>query len=90
MPQITNRNGIIVEMYFDDHNPPHFHAKYGSYKVSITIGRRKVISGSFPPKQLEDIKEWAKYHKLQLLHNWNLMLKGLPLKQIDPYLKGEK
>ena len=73
MPSISEFYGLSVYMYNNgrEHNPPHFHAKYGNYKVSITIGRRKVIAGSFPPKQLEDIKEWAKYHKLQLLHNWN-------------------
>ena len=67
MPQITNRKGIIVEMFFDDHNPPHFHARYGNHKVLITIGRRKVLAGSFPPKQLEDIKEWARYHKITII-----------------------
>ena len=90
MPQIASRNGMEVYMYYDDHNPPHFHVKYSGKEAVLTIGKRKLIAGSLPLKQLEEIKEWAKYHKLQLLHNWNLVLKGLKPKQIDPYLKGEK
>ena len=33
MPTISMFYGIIIRMYYDDHNPPHFHAFYGDYKA---------------------------------------------------------
>ena len=28
MPEISRFLGIIITMYYNDHNPPHFHVRY--------------------------------------------------------------
>ena len=43
MPQISRFFGIIIAMYYDDHNPPHFHAKYGDEEALISIRDFSVI-----------------------------------------------
>lgn len=50
MPSICSFYGILIQMYFGDHNPPHFHAKYGEFKASIQIDNYALLSGYLPPK----------------------------------------
>jgi len=52
MPEISRFFGIIIAMFYDDHNPPHFHARYGSEKVIIDIDSLKILGGSFSPRAL--------------------------------------
>jgi len=40
--------GVIIFMNFNEHSPPHFHAKYGEYQISVDI-KTGVIEGKFPP-----------------------------------------
>jgi hypothetical protein len=51
MPEISRFLGIVIQMFYDEHNPPHFHAKYGSFKISIEI-ETGVIKGKFPKRAL--------------------------------------
>jgi hypothetical protein len=37
MPEVSRFFGIVIRMYFNDHNPPHFHAEYGDYEALIDI-----------------------------------------------------
>lgn len=52
MPEICRFYGIIIAMFFDDHNPPHFHARYGEENMAIEIGSLSVLEGQFPPRAL--------------------------------------
>ena len=52
MPEISRFLGILIYMHFNDHNPPHFHAKYGNFKVIIAIDNLAIIEGNMPPKAL--------------------------------------
>jgi len=52
MPQISNFFGIIIRMFYDEHNPPHFHAQYGEHKCCIDIRTLGVIEGYLPPRVL--------------------------------------
>jgi len=63
MPEISRFYGIIIAMFYDDHNPPHFHARYGSYKVAIKIRDFAVLEGYLPPKAMGLVMEWAAIHK---------------------------
>lgn len=63
MPEVSSFYGIKVTMYYDDHNPPHFHAEYNGNKIIVDIIKGKVIEGSFPSKQLKLILAWAVIHK---------------------------
>ena len=84
MPQISRFFGIIISMYFDDHNPPHFHAKYNNYKVQISINDLSVINGKLPPRVLGLVLEWATIHKDELIQNWKRIEAKEYLKKIKP------
>lgn len=54
MPEIGRFYGIIIAMFFDDHNPPHFHARYGGEKIAIEIDSFRVLEGRISPRALGD------------------------------------
>ena len=83
MPQISYFYGIYIFMNFNDHNPAHFHAWYGDYKVSVDI-MNDVIKGKMPRKELKFIFEWLDLHKEELLINWEKAKKGGKLNTIEP------
>jgi hypothetical protein len=84
MPEISRFFGIIIAMFFDDHNPPHFHAKYGGYKASIKIDNFSVLDGYLPPRALGLVMEWAALHKTELLSDWEAAKNQKPLLSIEP------
>lgn len=84
MPEISLFYGIRVTMYYDDHNPPHFHAEYNGYKVLIDICKSRVINGAFPSRQLKLILAWCVIHQDELMQNWELAKAGKPLDKISP------
>lgn len=70
MPEISRFLGIIIKMYFKDHNPPHFHVTYNEYEAIIDIKTLGVVEGSLPPKVHSLVIKWADFHKEELLKNW--------------------
>ena len=84
MPEICRFYGIIVAMFFDDHNPPHFHARYGRNSVAVEIDTLRVLEGQFPPRALGLVVEWASQHQEDLLDNWELAKNNKPIKKIAP------
>jgi hypothetical protein len=86
MPQISRFFGIVIYMYFEDHNPPHFHAHYGDFKAVIAINNFALLEGNLPPKTLGLVIEWASLHQSELLINWELMTKNLAFKKIEPLM----
>jgi hypothetical protein len=57
-------------MYWDDHNPPHFHARYGRAKAMIRISDGEVVSGELPPTATRMVREWALLRRAELEENW--------------------
>jgi hypothetical protein len=84
MPEISRFLGMIIAMFHKDHNPPHFHVRYNSYKASISIDDLSVISGKLPPKVLGLAIEWASVHQKELKSNWKRAEKLEELKPIKP------
>lgn len=84
MPEVCRFYGIIIAMFFSDHAPPHFHARYDEYKASIQINDLKVIDGFLPPRALGLVIEWAFVHRKALLKNWQAASKGKQPKRIKP------
>ncbi|OGU56808.1 MAG: hypothetical protein A2X64_07515 [Ignavibacteria bacterium GWF2_33_9] len=70
MPTISMFYGIIIKMFFSDHNPPHFHAVYGKFNGIIDINTLELIEGDLPPRAIELIREWATLYKKELSHIW--------------------
>ncbi len=84
MPEISRFFGIVIKMFFDDHNPPHFHAEYGEHTVVIDIRELSVFAGQLPPRALGIVIEWASMHQNELLENWSKAQKQLALSRIAP------
>ncbi len=84
MPEISRFFGIIIAMFYSDHNPPHFHARYGGHKTTIRIADFAVLEGYLPPRALGLVMEWAEIHKDELLKDWELAIEKRPLILIEP------
>ncbi|HAR41638.1 MAG TPA: transcriptional regulator [Bdellovibrionales bacterium] len=84
MPELSRFFGIIIAMFYDDHNPPHFHARYGEYKASIRIEDFAVLDGYLPPRALGLVMEWAGMHKDELLVDWKLVKENKRPAPIEP------
>ena len=70
MPEISRFLGIIISMYFDDHNPPHFHVQYNEYRASMDIKNLNITVGLLPAKVRGLVEEWAELHHDELLMMW--------------------
>jgi len=70
MPEISRFFGIVIRMFYNDHNPPHFHAFYGGDAALIDINTLSVFAGHLPPRALGLVIEWATLHERELLDNW--------------------
>ena len=69
MPEISRFYGIIIGMFFNEHNPPHFHVKYEEYKAEITI-KDGIVTVKLPRRALFLVFEWLDLHRDELLENW--------------------
>ena len=83
MPEICRFYGILIKMYFNEHNPPHFHAEYQEYKTVITI-KDGVVEGEMPKRALKLIFEWLDLHQEELLKNWDTIAETGKFKRIEP------
>jgi phosphomannomutase len=84
MPEVSRFYGIIIRMYFADHNPPHFHAYYGADSVEIDIQRAAVMAGQMPTRALGMVLEWAALHRDELLEIFALAQNNQTIHKIDP------
>ncbi len=73
-------------MFYSDHNPPHFHARYGEHKAEISINDFAVLNGYLPPKALGLVMEWADIHKEELFMDWDAAKERKTLSPIEPLL----
>lgn len=83
MPEISRFLGIVIAMYYNDHAPPHFHAKYGAFEITVRI-TEGVVEGRFPRRALNLVLEWYSVHQTELLEDWELARERKPLRRIDP------
>lgn len=84
MPEISRFLGIIIAMYYQDHNPPHFHVRYNEFKAIFSIENLALLEGKLPPKVFGLVLEWAIQHQKELLEDWELAKKLEALKPIKP------
>lgn len=83
MPEISRFLGIVIRMYHRDHAPPHFHAKYGTYEITVEV-ESGVVEGTFPRRALGAVLDWYVEHIPELRDNWNRAQSGGELARIDP------
>lgn len=84
MPEISRFFGIIIAMYYNDHSPPHFHARYGAQSAAVTIETLELLEGTLPPRALGLVSEWAAKHRAELMRNWDLARIRAVLDPIEP------
>lgn len=84
MPEICRFLGIIITMYYNEHNPPHFHARYGDQSAEIAIETLSIIAGKLTPRVLGLVMEWAALHRQELMDDWELARRQVELKRIAP------
>lgn len=84
MPRISHFYGIVITMYFYDHNPPHFHAQYAEHHAAIEIGSGAVLVGGLPSRALNLVTEWASLHQAELASDWETASGGGTPEPIDP------
>jgi hypothetical protein len=83
MPEISRFYGIIIYMFYNDHNPPHFHVEYQDFEATIEI-ESGIIKGKIPRRALKLIFEWMDLHKVELLENWKKIEERKSLEKIEP------
>jgi len=83
MPEICRFYGITITMNYKEHNPPHFHATYQDYEISVDI-KTALVKGIMSKRALKMIFEWLELHKDELLEDWNLAQNRKALLKIEP------
>lgn len=84
MPRISEFYGIVIEMYFGDHAPPHFHARYGDESAKIAIATGEIIAGTLPVRAVRLVREWTDQHRAELGTNWERAVRHQGPRKIDP------
>lgn len=84
MPEVSRFYGIIIALYYNEHNPPHFHAKYGEFKAEIDIRTLQILNGELPKRAKNLVLEWADEHREELMNDWELARQNAELKAIEP------
>jgi hypothetical protein len=84
VPTISRFYGIDILMWFNDHEPPHFHARYGAYEAKIAIESGEVLSGELPGRALKLVRKWQSVSKPALMRNWVRARDQQPLEGIEP------
>jgi hypothetical protein len=84
MPTISRFLGLVIVMYFDDHGPPHFHARHADGAAKVRIDSLEPIESTLGRRQLRFVLAWAELHQDELLENWRLARAGETLREIGP------
>jgi uncharacterized protein DUF4160 len=84
VPEISRFFGIVIGICYDDHEPAHFHARYGGQKALIGIESLSVLRGGLPPRALGLVMEWAALHQDELREDWRRARAQEPMKPIAP------
>ena len=84
MPEVSRFFGIVIRMYFDDHEPPHFHAMYAGDEAQVGIEPITILEGGIPRRAASMVFEWAALHQAELMENWRRLHSARPVEKIGP------
>ncbi len=84
MPRLSEFYGIVIYVYFADHNPPHFHAIYAEHEALISIDNGATIRGDLPRTAGRLVEQWRTLHQDELMSNWTLAQEPAALSRIEP------
>jgi hypothetical protein len=75
---------IIIRMFYDEHNPPHFHAEYQEKKAIFDF-QGNILKGNLSSRTATKlVREWTDNHAADLEEDWILAREGKEMKKIDP------
>jgi len=84
MPTISAFYWILVRMFYNDHPPPHFHARYGEFEATVDIETLEIIEGELPTRAFHLVQVWAMMHREELLEDWRLCRENRVSAKIEP------
>jgi len=84
VPELCRFHGILIAMFFNDHSPPHFHARYSGQEVKIAIDGLSVLDGRLPGPQTSLVRQWARLHQDELRRCWEAARRHEMPERIDP------
>jgi hypothetical protein len=84
VPAISRFFGIVIAMFFDDHDPPHFHARHAGGQARIRIDTLEVMDSTLARRQRRLVLAWAELHQQELIENWQRARAGETLNPIEP------
>ena len=82
MPTIAIFYGIVIQMYWREHGPPHIHALYQGFEALIAINTGEVVGGHLPPNALRIVRQWVRLRRTQLVDNWQRGRRGIPFERV--------
>jgi hypothetical protein len=83
MPEISRFLGIVIAIFYRNHEPAHFHAYYGEYEITVEI-ESGIVNWRFPRRALSHVLDWCELHRAELIEDWRLASERRPLNKIDP------
>ncbi len=84
MPEICRFFGIVIYIYYREHQPAHFHAVYGEFEAIFSIDSPAILSGDLPPRAIGLVIEWANKYKKELKNDWQKAIAYEKLDKIEP------
>jgi len=84
VPRLSEFYGIVIYMYWEDHQPPHFHAIYGEFEALVSIDDGSFVRGELPRAAGRLVREWIDIHRDELAANWQRAQVPEPLVPIEP------
>ena len=82
MPTIAYFYGIAIQMFYNDHSPPHLHARYGRARAIVRLSDGEIIAGELPPLATRLVRDWTLARRAELEENWRRARAHAPLERV--------
>lgn len=85
MPRISKFGGMTIVLYYNDHDPPHFHI-VGEYKTRIEIMTGLYLKGDtpLPVSKEKDVLKWLDIWRDDIMKGWDDCREGKEPAKIPP------
>lgn len=88
MPELARFFGIVVSVFYGDHNPPHIHVSHGDrrrteWAAQVTLDGR-VLEGYVPPRELKLVRKWLRLRRDELRKACDLARQDVEPGKISP------
>lgn len=85
MPEISRFMGMVIQMYYDDHDISHLHVRMGDMRCKLDLDGN-LLHGNLPLSKLHILRRWIRLHNKELSENWNRIKNGQQLKSMEPWV----